>query len=270
MHKKNIIFLTILTIFTILLIYLLIIVFNDFQYKNNQNSKEEPIYEFIENNRKVIFSVDKITYFSSANAITNINSNSSFNISQLNQYTDIALFINNNSQDENYTLENTLKSVKLSDINFTLTPSIGNPKLFYKNLQLFAKPEYDKNNEINKELNLNISSENEIDYNTPTLFNNCANPITICYVNSGIKENYTLSENISNITYDGSLLKKCNITLNSISAEISFIITIVNNLDETFTCPVSLQIPLSTEKNTIYDGNLKLTQNVKYKFIKNI
>lgn len=68
----------------------------------------------------------------------------------------------------------------------------------------------------------------------------------------------------------GSLLKHCNITLNSIACKISFLITIVNNLDETYTCPVILNIPLSSESSTIYDGHLVLTDKTDYNFIKKI
>ena len=31
-------------------------------------------------------------------------------------------------------------------------------------------------------------TENDIDYSKPILYNNCANPITLCYVNSNIKK----------------------------------------------------------------------------------
>ena len=268
MHKKKIILYILLILSVIVLIYLSVIVYKDTEFKLKQENNEKSMYEFIDNNKKDIFTIDKITYFSSANGTSTINSNSSFNITNLDQYTDIAIFINNHAS-ENFTLENTLKSVKLSEIKFNLSPTIGSAKLYYKNINNFAKPEYDKNQEINDNLEFSISSEDELDYSNPALYNNCANPITISYVNSNIKENYTLTENISNISYDGSLLKKCNITLNSISCEISFIITIVNNLDEVFTCPVILQIPLSTENSTVYDGSLTLKQDVNYKFIKN-
>ena len=267
MHKKKNIFFTILILSAILLIYLITMVFKDINYKIKQENNEKSIYEFIENNKKDIFSIDKITFFSSANAKSNINSNSSFNITDLAQYTDIAIFINNHA-DGNYTLENTLKYVRLSDIKFNLTPSIGNPKLFYKNINDFAKPIYNQNTEINDSIEFDISAEDEIDYSSPILYNNCANPITLTYVNSSLKDNYTLTEDVSNISYDGSLLKKCNITLNSISCNFSFVLTIVNNLDETFTCPITLQIPLSTENSTIYDGSIIFKSDVNYKFIK--
>ena len=71
------------------------------------------------------FSVNKIVYFSTANANSTINQNSSFTINDLYQITDIAIFINNNSNG-NYTNKNTLKKVTLSDINFILAPNVVN------------------------------------------------------------------------------------------------------------------------------------------------
>ena len=106
-------------------------------------------------------------------------------------------------------------------------------------------------------------------FSNPILFNNSANPITLCYVNSDLVYDYTLPDDIVNISYNGKLLKQCNITLNSITCKLSFLVTIVNNLDETYTCPIVLNIPLSTEKSTIYDGNLILNQPTNYRFVRN-
>ena len=169
----------------------------------------------------------------------------------------------------NFTAENTLKKVTISDINYTLSPSIGTPNLYFKNLNNFATSNYEESNKIENSIEFETSSEDEIDYSTPTLYNNCANPITLSYVNSNIKENYTLTDTISNLSYDGSLLKACNVTLNSISCKLSFVITITNNLDKTYTCPVTLTMPLSTESSTIYDGSLTLNDVTNYNFIKN-
>lgn len=213
------------------------------------------------------FSVNKIVYFSSANAKSEINANSSFTISDLYQYTDIAIFINNNS-DGNYNAKNTLKKVSLSNISFNLKPSIGTPDLYFKNINDFASNSLDESKKIENNLDFEISSENEIDYSKPILYNNCANPITLCYVNSGLKSNYTLTDNISHISYDGTLLKRCGITLNSIACKLSFVINITNNLDEVYSCPFILNIPLSTESNTVYDGSLVVNNSVNYNFIR--
>ena len=213
------------------------------------------------------FSVNKIVYFSTANADSTINQNSSFTINDLYQITDIAIFINNNA-DGNYTNKNTLKKVTLSDINFSLTPNIGQPNLYYKNLNDFAKNTFDNSNKIDKTIEFDATSESEIDYTSPILYNNTANPITLSYVNSNIISNYTLADNISNLSYDGSLLKTCNVTLNSIACKLAFNMVIENNSDEKYNCPMILNIPLSTENTTIYDGKLVYTDNVNYKFIK--
>ena len=48
----------------------------------------------------------------------------------------------------------------------------------------------------------------------------------------------------------------------------SFLITITNNLNEKYTCPIILNMPLSTENKTIYDGSLTLKSECDYNFIK--
>ena len=60
----------------------------------------------------------------------------------------------------------------------------------------------------------------------------------------------------------------CGITLSSLNCKINFNITITNNLDETYFCPVTLNIPLSTDVSTIYDGSLTVKDDVDYKFIR--
>ena len=77
-----------------------------------------------------------------------------------------------------------------------------------------------------------------------------------------------MADSISNLSYDGNLLKTCNITLNSLACKIAFNMIIENNSDEKFSCPMVLNMPLSTENSTIYDGKLVLTDNVDYRFIK--
>lgn len=264
MLKRKKTFYILLFLLLILLIFLSIISVKKIKKKYFSSKCMQSVYSLESSSP---FSINKIVYFSSANCNSKINSNSSFTISDLYQYTDIAIFINNNS-DGNFTAENTLKSVTLSDINFSLAPSIGTPNLYFKNINDFASNRYDENNKIENSIEFLATSEDEIDYSRPVLFNNCANPITLCYVNSNLKSDYTLTDNISNISYDGSLLKRCSITLNSIACKISFLITIENNLNEFYTCPVILNIPLSSENSTVYDGSLILNYSCNYGFIK--
>ena len=89
------------------------------------------------------------------------------------------------------------------------------------------------------------------------MYNNLANPITLSYINQNIKTDYTLTDTSIPITYDGSLLKRCNI---------SFDIYITNYLDEEFKTTVFVDIPLIDGEKSIYDGNLKVTNNSNFVF----
>lgn len=265
MPKKKYIFYVVLTLLILLLFFLSFLSIKSF----TQNLKSTKAMENALNvDLTSPFSVNKIVYFSSANAKSEINANSSFTINDLYQYTDIAIFIKNNVNDGNYNAKNTLKSVSLSNISFSLQPSIGTPNLYFKNINDFANNSFDESKKIENNLDFEVSSEDEIDYSKPILYNNCANPITLCYVNSGLKSNYTLTDNMSHISYDGTLLKRCGITLNSIACKLSFVINITNNLDEVYSCPFILNIPLSTESSTVYDGSLVVNNSVNYNFIK--
>lgn len=86
------------------------------------------------------------------------------------------------------------------------------------------------------------------------------------YVNQNIKTDYTIVNTESSITYDGSLLKKCNVPLSFLNCNISFDIFITNNLDQEFKCSVFLDIPLEDGEKSIYDGNLKITKDTNLSF----
>lgn len=267
MKRKNIILLLLNLILLIFLIFLSKLTFTELNNYINSYKFYKSSEKIAEETQESVFSINKITYFSSAIANVTTNSNSAFAISNLYQYTDIAIFIEHNN--EVLSAKNTLKTVTLNNFDYTFKPSVGTPNLYFKNITEFATPNFLDKNLIKDSLTFNATSSDVLDYSTPTLFNNCANPITLCYVNSNIKNNnYVLPNSISNIAYNGSLLKNCGITLNSISCKITFDVIIINNLDEKFTCPISFNIPLSTEKTTIYDGSLTFKDTCNFKFIK--
>ena len=69
------------------------------------------------------------------------------------------------------------------------------------------------------------------------------------------------------ITYDGTLLKKCNISLEDISARISFDVNITNHLDQEFKATLSFDIPLNdNEKALDNDGNINITKDCDFTF----
>ena len=236
-------------------------IYNKYVLKRNF---EKSILPFAEKNNNTIFILDKITLFSNCNAKNKNLSNSNFTIENLYQYTDIALFINTPDSEKNK--ENTLKKVWINNLNYLHTPEIGNQNLYYKNINDFSKSDLISTNKLEDSLDFEITSESEIDLSNPVLYNNLANPITLSYINENVKTDYTITDTSSPITYDGSLLKKCNISLNSINCGFSFDIHIINNLDQEFKSTVFIDIPLETTDKTIYDGSIIKKLETNYIF----
>ena len=203
---KKIIYISIIIILTIILVFLFQKIYNNLLHKK---TFENSVISFAENNKETIFTINKIVLFSSCDSKNKTSSATNFTIENLYAYTDIAIFIDNNSEEN--TLENTLKNVKISNIKFTKEPTIGKANLYYKSVENFAKSEIDENKIIEKELDFKITSEDEADFNNPVLFNNCANPITLSYINQNIKTDYTMTDTHNPITYNGKLLERCGI-----------------------------------------------------------
>ena len=251
-------FLTLLLVFIFLSQYALSLFLNKILFENY-------IADIASENINDVFTIDKIVLFSSCASDTTINSNNTTTINNLTQFTDIAVFINN-SKDEEFTLKNTLKSVSIKDLSFNVLPVLGAHNLYFKGLTNFAKYEAIEDNLITSDLNFSVSSENTLDYSKPVLFNNCANPITLSYVNKNVANNYTITNDNNSIVYDGSLLKKCNVILDDIDCNFSFTVYIENNLGEHFKCPVYIDVPLEKNSKSIYDGSITYTYNPNYKF----
>ena len=186
-------------------------------------------------------------------------------ILNLYQYTDLAIYINNQSTDE-INSENTLKRISISNIQFNKKPELGNAKLFFKSINNFAKSDFKDTDEITDSLDFDITSQDKTNLDFPTLYNNLANPITLSYVNQNIKSNYQITDISIPLSYDGSLLKRCNVDLSSISCNLSFDINITNNLDENFKSSVFIDIPLEINDKSIYDGNISFSKNVNFIF----
>ena len=115
---KKFILLCIAIFLIIILCFLLYYFISTSMRKNNY---ENSLLSFAEKNENTIFSIDRIVFFSSSDSKNKSSSRTNFTIENLYTFTDIALFINNHS-DEN-TLENTLKEVKINNINFTKLPT---------------------------------------------------------------------------------------------------------------------------------------------------
>lgn len=260
---KIIIFLILLMI---LIVFLLFLIYNTLKTYNSVKSMSESLINFSKNNENTIFSINKVVFFSSADSKLKTGSVSNFTIENLYTYTDIALFINNNS--DTYTMENTLKSLKIENIKINNLPKIGTPNLYYKDLNKFANSEFLDENKINSMLDFTIISDDTADFSTPVLYNNCANPIVLSLVNQNIKTDYTITDTSIPITYDGTLLTRCNVNIQDISCSLSFDIYIVNNNNEKFKTTVYLEIPYSDSESSISDGSITVFKDTNFIFYK--
>ena len=111
--KKSDLIEIIIGILLFLIIFLIIIFLSEhFGYLNNYKNNISEL-ESTYTNR--IFSIDKIIVYSSANATDSETTKSSFNISQ---FSDIAIFINNNSNNI-FTKENTIKELCIDNIKLS-------------------------------------------------------------------------------------------------------------------------------------------------------
>lgn len=261
MNKKKNLLIVIIVILLVFIFFVSFFIFNRHMLKANF---ENDILPFASKNQNTIFKINKITFFSSCDAKNKTASNSNFTIEDLYQYTDIALFITSTSEEK--TLENTLKKVSINNIKFTSSPTLGEPKLYYKNINNFAKSEISEENLINENLDFNIASEDEVNLDKPTLYNNLANPIVLSYINHNIKTDYTITDTSTPMTYDGSLLKRCNILLNNIACSFSFDVYVTNNLSQEFKCTIYIDIPLDLDNQSIYNGNITLKKDTNFNF----
>ncbi len=260
--KKNI-FLTIIAIlFLVIFIYLSYIIFNKYELKT---SIENEVLNFSEKNDNIVFNIEKLTFFSSSNSDQNTSSRNHFTIQNLYQYTDIAFFINSTTEEK--TAKNTLKSVYIDNIVFDSPSLIGTQNLFFKSVHSFTKNEIIEENLISDKLEFQITSNDSDPLSSPVLYNNLANPITLSYINQNLKTDYTFTDTSIPITYDGSLLKRCNITLNSLHTNFSFDVHITNNLDEEFITTVYVDIPLKSSDDDIYSGKVNLEEIVNFEFL---
>ena len=251
------------SIVLILSIFLIFLGFKTINLYINKTNFEEDAISFAEKNENSIFLIEEITLFSSADSKNKTSSENHFTIQNLYQYTDIAFFIK--SSEEIKTAKNTLKNVYIDNISITNIES-GTPNLYFKPLNEFTKGAIIEENKIEERLNFEVTSSDTNELLLPVLYNNLANPITLSYINENIKTDYTLTNTSIPITYDGSLLERCQIAISSITPKISFDIHLTNNLDEEYMTSIYINIPLENELDSIYKGNTQSKLKTNYTF----
>ena len=268
-HHKNI-----LTIF-ILLLCVLSFLYYDLIFKVSYAKSEfsTQVEKIAEQNENPIFKIQKILIYSSANAIDKSENESLQDLSIL-QYSDIAITIDNTSAVYDLTNENTVKDLYIDNINITTGSDKGHQYVNYKSAFDFAK--YKEIDELDGDkIEYNIVSTNDennnTDYEQPTFYADCSNPITLGYMNQDIITNYAASSDSNTISFNGKVLQEAGINLNDINYTLNFTIHIINNLNEEFICPVRLKVDLSGDDGGIYKGEKNENISVsgyEYNFIK--
>ncbi len=240
-----------LLVFLILITYLYIHRY----YVNNEFSESATRLAML--NTNTVFSIDKIYLYSSAYATNNIDSRPIWNLN-VNQYTDIALYINNRySEGINY--NNSIKSLTISDINFTKGKA-GTPSLYYKDILNFANQSINEESKIGDLLDFKIVTD-ELDTSSASIYSNCQNPITLSYVNKNVKENYIIEDGSSTLKYDGNILRMTEVPMTSMKCTVSFKITLTNMYNHKYIANVYIDIPLEDQYTgeSIYNGKIEKT-----------
>lgn len=284
---------------TIVLILILCVVTSAFGfmiYSRIQSSDFANQMEKLYNkNQDAVFSVDKIVTYSSANAIDNSEGKT---LQDLNvcQYTDIAIYLDNmtnikelvkesaamgvsmvetNDEASNKIKEHTIKELYIDNIKIDAASSKGKKTLSYKNpykTAEFGDINYD---EQQSRIDFDVVSTNvdneKSDYSRPIFYADCSNPITLSYMNRNIVMGYAVSEGNTQVSFDGKLLQTVGVNLDDIACIVNFDIHLKNNLDQSFSCSVSINVPLKNENKSIYSGYIyEMEDNLqsKYKFFK--
>lgn len=212
--------------------------------------------ELSDGNENSIFTVQKVLLYSSANAIDHTKNQSLQNMS-IDQYTDLSIFIDNSQSGSELTDENTIRELYIDNIHITSNSDKGSKVINYKNPTKFG--EYlDIDNCKNDRIDFNIvntNQENESnDYDKPTFYTDCSNPIALGYINKDILNNYSVSADASTVSFNGKVLKEANIDINDINYALEFTIHIVNNLNQKFSYRMKIDVNLDSSSGSIYNG----------------
>lgn len=238
-----------------------------------KNKFTNEMIEISDENETSIFNVQKILLYSSANAIDN-SENQSLKDLSICQYSDLSIYIDNSQTISELTDENTVKELYIDNIEITSNSSAGSKVLNYKNPLSFGKYKELKpidNNRIDFKI-INTNQENESnDYDEPTFYTDCSNPITLGYLNKDILTNYSVSEDSKTVSFNGKVLKEANINLDDINYTLNFTIHIVNKLNQKFAYNMKLDVSLSDDIYTNgYSYKGKTTSGSEYRFFKEI
>ena len=164
------------------------------------------------------------------------------------QYSDICIYIENNIVDSKLTDANTIKKMYIDNINISSTSNLGEKCLNYKSpIELGKYVDLSATERLDFEIIKNNKQNNDTNYETPTFYTDCSNPIVLEYLNKNIVDNFSIKNNDSKIYYNAKILKEAQINLDDINNDISFDIHITSNSNRNYVCHISILRPLEEE-----------------------
>lgn len=259
-NKQKYVLLILIILLILVLIAYGVIIYNKIQ----KNSFVNSLIEISEKNQEPTFSVEKIYLCSSANAIYNNDEQNAKDL-DIYQYTDIAVYLNNYQDEYGITNKNTIKELYIDNIELLVNGNMGSQSLAYTNLLKIGSKDLVPDFTPNDRIDFNIiysNSENEMaNYDEPTFYTDCSNPITLRYVNN-LGTDYSIQDDSSS-SFDGSILQDAGISIEDINCKVKFKINLINNEGEYYSCWINFSLPLSD----IYEGTtIKTTTLSGYRY----
>lgn len=214
-----------------------------------------------EENKEPVFKLDKIILYSNADVIDNSQGETMQDIN-IQQYTDIAIYIKGRKEGEELNQKNTIKELYIDKITVQKESQLGEGIVNYKNPKDFGRFRQLTNTE-NARIDFKITYTNEQDkaedYNNPIFYTDASNPISLGFVNKDILTNGVVSGGDGTISFNGTVLKIAGIALKDLQTKISFTIHIRNNLNEKYSYEVSIPILTQEQDKKIYEGDISGT-----------
>lgn len=238
-----------------------------------KNEFTNKMLEIVSENESPIFCIQKISTYSSANAFNEEDNRSLTNMS-ISQYSDLAIYLDNSLSSSDITAENTISKLYIDSIKLESNSEKGSQVLNYKNFENFGK--YEALSSTDR-IDFNVVMKNEenenTNYNEPTFYTDCSNPITLGFLNKDIVTNYSVSSDASSVSFNGKVLQQAGVSLDDISCSLSFTIHIVTNAGKKFAYNMNVYLNLNDDNGGIYNGYTNSTKTVsgdEFKFFREL
>lgn len=255
--------------------FIVLILYNVFVFSglNKKNAFTNQMLEIASENENPIFNVQRISTYSSANAFNEEDNRSLQNMS-ISQFSDIAIYLDNSLSSSDMTAENTVSELYIDNINISTVSDKGTKILNYKNSLDFGKyKDLSNADRIDfKVVRSNEENENN-NYDEPTFYTDCSNPITLGFLNKNIVTDYSVSSDANSVSFNGKVLQEAGVSLDDINYTLSFTIHIVNNVGQKFAYNMKLNVNLDDENGGIFNGYTNTTNTTsgdEFKFFREL